>query len=242
MPPAEPPKTSTRVTSKLPQSWGCCSSAFLDVFFHFFSIVPLVAAVESTPAPLAKTSARRLDPHDILLSPCLTFFTGMDLAGNKYWFFRTTSNARPRRIMENNPSIPYSDIKIPPQWHQWLRYTRPDPPSIPELQHDVQRQENLKQLVRAADERWAAKPSVLDKPRRGNQELAIGDGEIRGTVGQKGETGEARGADGVETQEVVELKKREGREKGKEDPWKIRQGKAGEDWKPEAWSPGRVGR
>ncbi|KAL8793608.1 MAG: hypothetical protein Q9195_003760 [Heterodermia aff. obscurata] len=167
---------------------------------------------------------------------------GTDLAGNKYWFFRPTLNARPRRIMENNPRIPYSDIKIPPQWHQWLRYTRPDPPSLPELQYDVQRLENLKVLARAADERWAARPSVLDKPRRGNQELAIGDGEMRGTVGQKGETGEGRGVDSVERQEAVESKQREGREKGKEDPWKIRQGKAGEDWKPEAWSPRRVGR
>ena len=166
----------------------------------------------------------------------------MDLAGNKYWFFRPTSNARPRRIMENNPRIPYSDIQIPPQWHQWLRYTRPDPPSIPELQYDVQRQENLKQLVRAADERWAAKPSVLDKPRRGNQELAVGDGEMRGTVGQKGETGEGRGIDEIERQEAIEMKKMEGGEKGKEDPWKVRRGKSGEDWKPEAWSPGRAGR
>lgn len=144
--------------------------------------------------------------------------------------------------MENNPRIPYSDVKIPPQWHQWLRYTRPDPPSVAELQYDVQRQENLKQLVRAADERWASKPSIMDKPRRGNQKLAIGDGEMRGTVGQKGETGEARGVDGVETQEAFEMEKREGGEKAKENPWKIRQGKAGEDWKPEAWSPGRARR
>ena len=65
---------------------------------------------------------------------------------------------------------------------------------------------------------------------------------MKGTVGQKGETGEGRGVDGVERQRAVEMKKREGGEKGKEDPWKIRQGKAGEDWKPEAWSPGRVQR
>lgn len=172
----------------------------------------------------------------------LNLVLGMDLAGNKYWFFRPTLSARPRRIMQNNPRIPYSDIDIPPQWHQWLRYTRPEPPSLPELQYDVQRQANLKQLARAADERWAAKPSVLDKPRRGNQELAIGDGEMRGTVGQKGETGEGKGVTGAERQEAVEKKKREGGEKGKENPWKVRQGKAGEDWKPEAWSPGRVER
>ena len=166
----------------------------------------------------------------------------MDLAGNKYWFFRPTLSARPRRIMQNNPRIPYSDINIPPQWHQWLRYTRPEPPSLLELQHDVQRQANLKRLARAADERWAAKPSVLDKPRRDNQELAIGDGDIKGTVGQQGETAEGRGLDPVERQEAIETKRQEGGAKGKENPWTVRQGKAGEDWKPEAWSPGPINR
>lgn len=129
------------------------------------------------------------------------------------------------------------------QWHQWLRYTRPTPPSILELQSDVVRQAQLKQLVQAADARWAAKPSVLDRPRRGNQELAIGDGEVAGTVGSKGETGAGRGVDSAEREEGVRRKDRSGGEKGKQNPWEVRKGRAGENWKPESWSPaGRVER
>ncbi|KAL9007439.1 MAG: hypothetical protein Q9173_007293, partial [Seirophora scorigena] len=93
-----------------------------------------------------------------------------DLAGNKYYYFRPSLGTRPRRILKQNTRIPYSDIAIPVQWHQWLRYTRSAPPSMQELQIDVQRKAQLKQLAAAADARWASKPSVLDAPRRRNQE------------------------------------------------------------------------
>lgn len=90
---------------------------------------------------------------------------------------------RPRRILGSNPRIAYSDIQISrrnlnfilwvfnanvislAQWHQWLRYTRPLPPTISEQQADFVRRQELKLLAQAADERWAAKPSLLDKPR-----------------------------------------------------------------------------
>ena len=99
------------------------------------------------------------------------------------------------------------------------------------------RQAQLKQLARAADERWAAKPSVLDKPRRGNRELGIGDGEIRGTVGIKGETAEGQGVSRPERRAEVQRKDKIGGEKGKQNPWMVRKGRAGEDWKPESWTP-----
>lgn len=79
------------------------------------------------------------------------------------------------------------------------------------------------------------KPSFLDKPRRGNLELGVGDGEgVVGTVGRQGETaGEGVGA-----------VPREEREKQKEkDAKEMMKGKnPGEGWQPEAWSPGRVSR
>ncbi|KAL8823422.1 MAG: hypothetical protein Q9191_005873 [Dirinaria sp. TL-2023a] len=145
-------------------------------------------------------------------------------------------------MLQNNPRIPYSDISIPPQWHQWLRYTRPSPPSVLELRSDVARQAQLKQLARAADERWAAKPSVLDRPRRGNQELGIGDGEMKGTVGVRGETAEGQGVVKAEREKEVRRKEREGGGKLKENPWAVRRGRAGEDYKPETWTPGRAER
>ena len=59
------------------------------------------------------------------------------------------------------------------------------------------RKEQLKQLAAAADRRWASKPSVLDKPRRRNQEVGVGDGEGGvGVLGRKGESTEAVGGKG----------------------------------------------
>jgi NADH dehydrogenase [ubiquinone] 1 alpha subcomplex assembly factor 2 len=47
---------------------------------------------------------------------------------------------------------------------QWLRHTRPDPPTIAEQQHDLRRRETIKLLAARADQRWAEKPSALDAP------------------------------------------------------------------------------
>jgi NADH dehydrogenase [ubiquinone] 1 alpha subcomplex assembly factor 2 len=69
-----------------------------------------------------------------------------------------------RRIVQYPASTHYSDITISPQWHQWLRHTRLDPPSLTEQSQDLVRQQNLKILAAEADARWAAKPSFLDAP------------------------------------------------------------------------------
>ena len=52
------------------------------------------------------------------------------------------------------------------QWHQWLRHTRDDAPSIQEQQYDVSRQAMMKQLAAEADERWKSAPSYLDAPNK----------------------------------------------------------------------------
>ena len=102
-----------------------------------------------------------------------------------------------------------------------------------EQQLDIQRQSDLKVLAQRADERWASKPSVLDKPRRGNMELGVGDGEAVGTVGKQGETGV--GQDTVPRQEREKEREKDAKEmaKGKN---------PGDGWQPEAWSPGRMKR
>ena len=74
-----------------------------------------------------------------------------------------------RRIVQYPPATQYSDLNISPQWHQWLRHTRRDPPSIAEQSQDLVRQENLKVLARRADERWAAKASFLERPKDGRR-------------------------------------------------------------------------
>ena len=111
----------------------------------------------------------------------------------------------------------------------------------------MQRQRDLKQLAAAADARWAAKPSVLDKPRRGSLKVGVGDGEVEGTVGRRGEEGQRGGAgEGVEKErsegEERERERGEQVKKGKENPWARQRGSAGEGWQPEAWTPGSVKR
>ena len=105
---------------------------------------------------------------------------------------------------------------------------------------DVQRQRDLKQLAAAADARWAAKPSVLDRPRRGNLELGVGDGEVEGTVGRRWEEGRRRGSGEAVEKEGSEGEGREsgGQVKRKDNPWARQRGSAGEGWQPEAWRPG----
>ena len=92
---------------------------------------------------------------------------GLDLQGNTFWEFRDTLSShkhRMRRIVQYPSSTHYSEIKISPQWHQWLRHTRPNPPSLTEQSQDIIRQQNLKVLAAEADARWATKPSFLNSP------------------------------------------------------------------------------
>lgn len=113
------------------------------------------------------------------------------------------------------------------QWHQWLRYTRLSPPSVAEQQADTLRQIELKRLAQAADERWASKPSVLDKPRTNAERLPEGSSaEIRELPPhERGEESERKDSDEL-------------RGKQKESPWKGAQGNPREHWQPQAWTPG----
>lgn len=93
-------------------------------------------------------------------------------------------------------------------------------------------------LAQRADERWRSKPSLMDRPRRENLELGVGDGErqVTTTVGRtdltqretRGEVegGDAGGEGGGQQRERAE------------NPWKnTKPRRAGEDWQPESWQP-----
>ena len=127
------------------------------------------------------------------------------------------------------------------QWHQWLRHTRQDPPSIAEQQLDVQRQSQLKYLAKLADERWAAKPSFLDSPGETSQP---GPGTLpRDQGGYAGQTepGEKEGIGGLVGDAGGNSRGREENStprKEKENPWKSRRGNTGKGWQPQAWTPG----
>ena len=126
------------------------------------------------------------------------------------------------------------------QWHQWLRHTRRDPPSILEQQSDLQRQEQLKYLAQKADERWASKPSFLDAPKERSQPgpatLPRDKGGYVGQTEPDGKEGVRNAVGGLE--EVGNVEERQPKHSEKGNPWKQQRGNPGEGWQPGAWTPG----
>lgn len=157
--------------------------------------------------------------------------------------FRHQDHSYVHRALESfsipSPLFRLTDRSLPPiaQWHQWLRQTRHDPPSIREQQADVARQARLKHLAVLADERWASKPSLLDRPN-----IQSGLGTVpRDPAGYAGQT-ELEEKEGVRS--AVRTPGEIGQGKGgKEDnPWKRQRGGPSEEFQPAAWSPGPVKR
>ncbi|OJJ49260.1 hypothetical protein ASPZODRAFT_61205 [Penicilliopsis zonata CBS 506.65] len=164
-----------------------------------------------------------------------SFLVGSDLAGNTFWEFKDALNShRFRRIVKFDPKTHYGDVKVSPQWHQWLRYVRRDPPSIEEQQQDVLRQIQLKELARLADERWASKPSFLDKPQTPQPTLATRASDDTSSQLQKQRPEEEASIAKNLADGPVNAK---GKKSVDKDPWAARQGGPSEKWQPEAWVP-----
>jgi NADH dehydrogenase [ubiquinone] 1 alpha subcomplex assembly factor 2 len=170
-----------------------------------------------------------------------------------------------RRIVQYPSSTQYSEVKISPQWHQWLRHTRKDAPSLTEQSQDLVRQAQLKILAKQADERWAAKPSFLDKPREASQALpAMQLKDPGGYVEKAGAETTSNLVAGVndmpksmeedievkahvpnEAQEQKQLGRGIASKKEKvqsKDPWKQNRGGPSETWQPKAWDGGAMSR
>ncbi|KAK7949588.1 hypothetical protein PG988_016227 [Apiospora saccharicola] len=139
----------------------------------------------------------------------------------------SADDTRWRRIVKYPRSTHLSDVHVPPQWHQWLRYQRQDPPTISEQQGDVLRLARMKVLAAEADARWAAKPSFLDQPEQ-QPKRAVRD--VPEPVATDGGAMAAQGGKETVTEEVK-------KELEKDDPWKKAATGPSEDWQPAAWSP-----
>ena len=147
----------------------------------------------------------------------------MDLAGTTFWEFKDPLNpVRSRRMAEQSRRKHYADMQISPAWHQWLRHTRFDAPSIEEQQADMQRQFQLKQLAQLADERWASKASYLDSPKDTGQTAPATAPKDSGGYKGKMEHTEARNQ----------------RSKRAKSPYKASGGGPSEKWQPASWEPG----
>lgn len=181
------------------------------------------------------------------------FLVGADLTGNTFWEFKDAMNAnRFRRMVKykGGSAVNYADVKISrtpfpmpevysnaltdgflAQWHQWLRHTRPAPPSIQEQQYEVSRQAMMKQLAAQADERWRSIPSYLDAPKNQQAGPAM---EVADS--KPPDAGQSEVHSAVEGQEEAREKKAK---EEKENPWaRADRGAPSENWQPGAWSPG----
>ncbi|KAK2768617.1 hypothetical protein FQN54_000473 [Arachnomyces sp. PD_36] len=171
-----------------------------------------------------------------------TFLRGSDLAGNTFWEFKDAITAgRMRRIVKYNPKTHYADVKVSPQWHQWLRHVRPDAPTIEEQQNELVRQAQMKELARLADERWAEKPSYLDKPKEQQTGPAMRTSDPTYELGHKEEGTGVKNAVGT-PEEVEEVGKKKSKKSKKPNPWAKEAGGPSEGWQPESWTPGAAKR
>ena len=190
-----------------------------------------------------------------------SYIVGQDLAGNTYWEFKNAMKSdHMRRIVKGSRKLHHSDVQISPQWHQWLRHTRREPPTIQEQQMDVTRQTQLKQNARLADERWANKKKYIEKPaapqeerkveRRtmgGNPEVGEGQETIEGGDAPKTEPAHKEGVRNAVADPVEQAK--ESGKASKPDPWEQERQRQKQtaanpsgSWQPEAWTPGPRGR
>jgi len=182
------------------------------------------------------------------------FLAGSDLQGLTYWEFLGSNPARPRRIVKGPRTLHHSDVQeaISPLWHQWLRHTRADAPSLEEQRADVQRQVELKINARLADERWNSKKRYIEKPREKDEEASGTRGieaqrqvaeDVRGRMVERAGLPPKAAVDAVDN-----LNEREGERGQKQqqqpDPWEQERQKQkqtasnpGGAWQPEAWTP-----
>ncbi|KAI1325159.1 hypothetical protein F5Y16DRAFT_401620 [Xylariaceae sp. FL0255] len=184
------------------------------------------------------------------------FLVGLDLQGNTYWEFRLARGDQPpplsatsnknlsqtqtpfRRLVHYPRSTHYSEVKVPPAWHQWLRYQREFPPTIQEQTAEVQRQERIKVLAAEADARWEAKDSLLDMPTTTKQAGRIGPAEAKPEMGGDEQVRKEHEVKEEETKQDVNASKPESFSKTAEDPWKrASRGGPSETWQPGAWTP-----
>lgn len=175
-------------------------------------------------------------------------FLGLDLHGNQFYeLYSPTSPTRPRRIVQYANSIHPGDVALTPAWLQWLRHTRPEAPSIPDQQYEVQRQSQLKQLAAAADARWASKPSFLDAPSEMGQPRPLMEPRDQGgyndSVKEAGDPGVVSPVTSPLEQAEERVAGQQPPRKEKDNPWDAAKGSnPGQDWQPQGWVPGKIER
>ncbi|OIW33650.1 hypothetical protein CONLIGDRAFT_186783 [Coniochaeta ligniaria NRRL 30616] len=183
---------------------------------------------------------------------------GVDLKGNTFWELRDKRAAelgRVRRMVKTPRSTHYGEVVVSPAWHQWLRHTRFEPPSVDEQRTELLRQERIKALAAQADARWAAQPSVIDGPEMGQAVPALRTPrrqdatkvpgtlaeDVRESMHSASRPDEEPGSSKKESWGVSQQADKEAVQTGKApeaDPWKQADtGAPGQNWQPKGWNP-----
>ncbi|BGP24623.1 hypothetical protein JCM10295v2_003541 [Rhodotorula toruloides] len=118
-------------------------------------------------------------------------FQGTDLNGNEF-FERPHPEApsewrQAKRYVEYLKAEPLSEYgykSIPVQWSSWLRRTRRDPPTLQELQSDVQRQLKLQENVRRLEQEYREEKMRLAEAHQAA--LLQASEAVRGAVAREG--------------------------------------------------------
>lgn len=173
---------------------------------------------------------------------------GSDLNGNTFWEYfpkGISRAARPRRILRPSRKMHHSDVQIAPSWHQWLKQTRVEAPSIQEQVADVQRIQQLQVNARLADARWEAKPRYIEKPKTGDGQVSAQRKTFGGVDEVKADGPTAVGGEMPRTEPEWKEGVRRGVDtqipEGTPNPWKKAEETGhnpGGKWQPEPWSPG----
>ena len=97
----------------------------------------------------------------------------------------------------------------------------------------------IKQLARAADERWASKPSYIDTPKtqQPGPAMQTSDATLKGPSDSAQPT-QAAGTQKTAAPPQQQQQQQTQKSTNKEDPWqKAKAGNPGDSWQPEAWTP-----
>ncbi|PKS10026.1 hypothetical protein jhhlp_004651 [Lomentospora prolificans] len=242
--------------SPIRQAWYKWKSPSLCCVFGLF--VPPLSF--SSLGPQTNTTLLVSKANAKILPTLYSNPAGFDLKGYTYWEFRIAGSdpsSRWRRIVHYPRSTHYSEVKVSPEWHQWLRYMRPNPPTLDEQRAEISRQERLKMLAAQADARWEAKPKLMQDAKPREDTLTMGPavpsveghqaGEADPVAAEQGRKvvgkSSTRTVAGATTANAAAAAEDDEPEIDKADPWagaKAREQNA--DWQPQAWTPSKAKR
>ncbi|SAM03979.1 hypothetical protein [Absidia glauca] len=82
---------------------------------------------------------------------------GTDLDGNEYWEMPSPLGGRYKRwvqMKEHDDYAVFNQNQLPVQWQAWLRHTRFEAPSIPELVQEQRRRMIIQERAKKLDQEW----------------------------------------------------------------------------------------